>query len=183
MPSGALVFGAGTVQWSWGLDDFHDSPSEIPAQAANRYSIRIGRDLHGPVKAIQQATVNLFADMGVQPRTLLPGLVPATQSTDAMAPVSKILTPLDGGVVAGPVITVTGTASDSGGGVVGGVEVSFDGGTRWHPAQGTEHWSYEWKVPAGTTRATMLSRAADDSGNVEEPTTLVTVAIGRALTN
>ena len=23
-PSGALVFGAGTVQWSWGLDDNHD---------------------------------------------------------------------------------------------------------------------------------------------------------------
>ena len=25
-PSGALVFGAGTVQWSWGLDDDHDRP-------------------------------------------------------------------------------------------------------------------------------------------------------------
>lgn len=23
--SGALVFGAGTVQWSWGLDNFHDA--------------------------------------------------------------------------------------------------------------------------------------------------------------
>lgn len=23
--SGALVFGAGTVQWAWGLDNFHDS--------------------------------------------------------------------------------------------------------------------------------------------------------------
>ena len=44
--SGALVFGAGTVQWSWGLDAVHDNGSE-PADPR-----------------IQQATVNLFADMG-----------------------------------------------------------------------------------------------------------------------
>ena len=48
-PSGALVFGAGTVQWSWGLDSNHDNGSAAPSPA------------------MQQATVNLFADMGVQP--------------------------------------------------------------------------------------------------------------------
>src|SRR4029077_15009400 len=52
-PSGALGFGAGTVQISWGLDSTHDRGSA----AAD--------------KAVQQATVNLFADMGgVQPGTL-----------------------------------------------------------------------------------------------------------------
>ena len=66
--SGALVFGAGTIQWSWGLDTYHD----IPGPAADR--------------RMQQATVNLFADMGVQPTTLQPGLVPATRSTDPLVP-------------------------------------------------------------------------------------------------
>ena len=49
--SGALVFGAGTVQWAWGLDDDHDRGSD-PA-----------------IPAVQQATVNLFSDMGVTPAT------------------------------------------------------------------------------------------------------------------
>ena len=57
--SGALVFGAGTVQWSWGLDSNHDRGAEAPTIV------------------MQQATVNLFADMGVQPRTLQAGLLPA----------------------------------------------------------------------------------------------------------
>ena len=35
--------------------------------------------------AMQQATVNLFADMGVQPATLMSGLTPATASTDTTA--------------------------------------------------------------------------------------------------
>ena len=46
-PSGALVFGAGTVQWSWGLDSANPSGKTDTA--------------------MQQATVNLFADMGAQP--------------------------------------------------------------------------------------------------------------------
>ena len=73
--SGALVFGAGTVQWSWGLDSNHDRGSAAP-------DVRM-----------QQATVNLFADMSVQPATLQPGLVAATASTDTVAPVSTIATP------------------------------------------------------------------------------------------
>ncbi|MCU0379586.1 MAG: DUF4082 domain-containing protein [Chitinophagaceae bacterium] len=49
--SGAIVFGAGTVQWSWGLDDVHDRGNPAPS-----------RDM-------QQATANLFIDMGVLPAT------------------------------------------------------------------------------------------------------------------
>jgi hypothetical protein len=33
-------------------------------------------------------------------------------------------------------VTISGTAADTGGGVVGGVEVSTDNGTSWHPATG-----------------------------------------------
>src|SRR5262249_48344904 len=73
-PSGALVFGAGTVQWSWGLDS--ESPQDnIP-------------DLN-----MQQATVNLFADMGVQPATLMTGIVRGTKSTDTTPPTATLSAP------------------------------------------------------------------------------------------
>ncbi len=84
---------------------------------------------------MEQATVNLFADMGVQPTTLISGLVAATPSTDTTPPTSTITSPTAGANVQdGSQVTITGTATDSGGGVVAGVEVSTDGGTTWHPA-------------------------------------------------
>jgi hypothetical protein len=167
--SGALVFSAGTVQWAWGLDAMHDTETGIPPErAVPGGSIRIGRDLKGPVRAIQQATVNLFADMGVQPAALQPGLVPATRSADALSPVSRILAPARGSHLSGDVIEVTGTATDAGGGVVAGVEVSLDDGMHWHPADGTDTWRYRARLDAAVVR--IRSRAVDDSGNVEEPT-------------
>ena len=106
-PSGALIFGAGTVQWSWGLDSNHDGSG--PSADVN----------------MQQATVNLFADMGVQPATLQSGLSFATKSGDTTPPSSTITAPANGtSVQAGSVVPVTGTAADSGGGIVAGVEVS-----------------------------------------------------------
>ena len=176
--SGALVFSAGTVQWAWGLDANHDSETGVPPERANPGgAIRIGVDQKGPVRAIQQATVNLFADMGVQPAAPQPGLVPATRSTDALAPVSRVVLPADGARVAGDVIQITGTAHDAGGGVVAGVEVSLNGGTRWHPAEGTGTWRYEMRVPARVTTLRIVSRAADDSNNLEAPGRGVVVTV------
>src|SRR5262249_38072972 len=141
--SGALVFGAGTVQWSWGLDSDHDRGSA----AAN--------------VSMQQATVNLFADMGVQPATLQSGLILATASTDTTAPTSVITSPTAGAnVPPGSSVTISGTATDTGGGVVGGVEVSVDGGTTWHPANGRANWSYLW-LSGGSGVVTLKSRAVD----------------------
>ncbi len=151
--SGALVFGAGTVQWSWGLDSEHDRGG-------------------GPADPrMQQATVNLFADMGVQPGTLQAGLTAATQTSDADPPQTTILSPTEGAAVElGQTVTITGAASDSegegnSGGEVGAVEVSVDGGDTWRPAQGRDAWSYSW-TPKGLGEATVLARAADDSGNL-----------------
>ncbi len=91
---------------------------------------------------MQQATVNLFADMGVQPATLRQGLVAASASTDTAPPTSTIASPTAGSTLAvGTPVTISGSASD-GGGVVGGVEISVDGGTSWHPAVGRSSWSY-----------------------------------------
>ena len=158
-PSGALVFGAGTIQWSWGLDASHDRGSAAA-------------DLR-----MQQATVNLFADMGVQPATLRQGLVAASASTDATPPTSTIASPTAGSTLAvGTPVTISGSASD-GGGVVGGVEISVDGGTSWHPAVGRSSWSYVWTPPSSGT-FTIRTRAVDDSGNLEAPGAGITVTAG-----
>jgi hypothetical protein len=67
---------------------------------------------------MQQATVNLFADMGVQPTTMQPGLVPATESTDTIAPTSRVVFPANGATIrSGVPITITGVAVDAGGGL------------------------------------------------------------------
>ena len=147
--SGALVFSAGTVQWAWGLDDTHDRAAD-------------------PVSpSMQQATVNLLADMGVQPTTLQAGLTPASVSTDITGPTAAITSPASGtDVPSGSVVTITGTAADTGGGVVAAVEVSVDGGTTWKAATGRDTWSYEWVAGSAGSSVTILSRAVDDSLNI-----------------
>src|SRR5205807_9145749 len=75
-PSGALVFGAGTVQWAWGLDNTWTGA--------------------GTDRPMQQATVNLFADMGAQPFSLISGLVAASPSPDTTAPTSNVTSPAPG---------------------------------------------------------------------------------------
>jgi len=179
---GALVFGAGTVQWAWGLDAHHDRPLGVPADRVNRADIRIGEDPRAPDVRVQQATVNLFADMGVQPKNLQPPLVPAMPSQDKTSSLSKIDFPKDGSAVSGPVVTIVGSAEDREGGVVGGVEVSVDEGKSWHPAQGRESWTFEWRPAAGLENAILVSRATDDSLNQETSGHGVRVTMSRVLT-
>jgi hypothetical protein len=179
--SGALVFGAGAVQYTWGLDNHHSNPTSRGGAAINPYSNRVAYDTYGPSKVVQQATVNLFADMGVQPANLQHDLVPALPSTDKTAPVTRVVSPAGGTLVSGSAVTITGTATDLGG-TVSGVELSLDGGKTWHPATGTERWSYDWKVPSGSGTVTILTRGSDDTVNVETPGKGVTVRYGREST-
>ena len=153
----ALVFGAGSIQFSWGLDSDHDGFLTPPADVR-----------------LQQATVNLFADMGFQPGSLQSGLLAATASGDLLPPASTI-NPIAGPVQVGTPLTVSGTAIDFGVGnntsppllgVVAGVEVSVDGGSTWHPADGRENWTFTW-VPVAQGPTIVKSRAVDDSGNLE----------------
>jgi hypothetical protein len=168
--SGALVFSAGMVQFDWGLSGLHDGPGGTLGLNST------------PVTALQQMTVNLFANMDVQPGSLQAGLVPGAASTAVTAPTSVITSPAGGAsILTGTPVTITGTATAGGGGVVAGVEVSVDGGQTWHPATGiidgkTTNWSYSW-VPtiAGTIK--IESRATDDSGNIETPSGGVTVSV------
>jgi uncharacterized protein DUF4082/N,N-dimethylformamidase beta subunit-like protein/Big-like domain-containing protein len=164
--SGALVFSAATIRWSWGLDNNHDQ-----SEAAT---------IPPPDTRMRQATVNLLADMNVQPATLQPGLIQTTSSNDTLLPSSTITSPAPGAVVApGTSVNLTGTASDASGGVVAGVNVSVDGGITWNRATGTGTWSYSW-TPTSSGSATILSIAVDDSGNAQNPPTQITVTVGGA---
>src|SRR5207248_8973848 len=127
---------------SWELSSQHDnSPSPYSSQSTD--------------PNVQQSMVNLFADMGVQPQTLQASLVIASQSTDKTPPTSAISTVSSRNVVEGQTVTVSGTATDVGG-VVGGVQVSSDGGNTWRPASGqvgsaSMNWTYTFNAPAPGT--------------------------------
>jgi Domain of unknown function (DUF4082)/Putative Ig domain/Bacterial Ig-like domain (group 2) len=159
--SGALVFGAGTNNWSWALDALHDATDGVNMPVDPR---------------ISQATVNLFADMGVQPKSLQSGLVAATKSSDVTSPTSAISASLNGAnLQIGSPATIVGTATDVGG-LVWAVEVSTDGGATWLPANGRGNWTFSW-TPAAIGQATIRSRAVDDSGNLEAPSIGVTITV------
>ncbi|MBC7402310.1 MAG: DUF4082 domain-containing protein [Microbacteriaceae bacterium] len=157
--SGALVFGAGTIQWGWGLDQTHDG-NGAPGSGA-----------------MQQAQVNLLADMGAQPLTLVAPLVAATASVDTTPPTVTVSAPVTGTAIAnGTPVTITGTASDVGG-VIAGVNISLDNGTTWHPAVGTSSWSYAY-IQHGIGGQKVLIRAVDDSANYSATPASVTYTIG-----
>lgn len=158
--SGALVFGAGTVFWTWGLSDQHDSSP-------------YGANIENTV--LQQFTVNMFADMGIQPGVsdaflTSVGLARASASTDTIA-ATTTLDDLPDDIAAFQTITISGTATDDDGdaavadGRVAAVEVSLDGGATWRVAQGTTDWTYQWRPTAEGSYA-IRARAIDDSLNV-----------------
>ncbi len=183
---------------------FGSSPSDAGrlrcGQIRSHNQIRVMTDVQGADPVVQQATVNMLADMMVQPAALVGDLQRAQASTDTSGPwcdISVLVTPWqsDG------VWTVSGAAGESTGGAAGegrvaGVEVSLDGGQRWHPADalegldkgpgawrfvcGNEAWHglYDdmcgdgWKTQAISARAKLmlltqvLCRAVDDSLNI-----------------
>ena len=151
-PSGALVFSAGTVQWTWGLDAEHDG-----AYAAEPADPRM-----------QQAQVNLLADMGAQPTTLMAGLVAATQVDRHHRPDRRpSRSPAAGADQAnGATVTVTGTATDTGG---GGSPASRSPPTAATPGTrppAPPRWTYTYVQHGRRARTTIQVRAIDDSANI-----------------
>src|SRR5207244_6029489 len=101
-----LVFSAVTTQWTCRLDNNHHSGVRQPSQIPN------------PDVRMQQATVNLLDDMGVQPGSIQAGLAIASASADSTALTSTITSPSAGPTLpSGTQVTITGTATDGGGGV------------------------------------------------------------------
>src|SRR5262245_23184955 len=94
---------------------------------------------------------------------------------DNVRPTSTITFPTAGATVGiGTTVTITGAASDAGGGTVARVEVSVDGGASFSAATGTTAWSFTW-TPTTPGQLTIRSRAVDSSGNVQDPLAQITV--------
>jgi Bacterial Ig domain len=155
LTKGALVFGAGTVMWSWGLDADHDTDPNDTNQT--------------PTDAnVQQAMLNLLADMGVFPGTtpFPSGMVPPTKSSDTTPPTSTITSPANGAnLTQNQTITITGTAADAVA-QVAAVEVSTDNGATWHLATGTTSWSYNWAPAAAGPGAPRSSPARSMTASI-----------------
>src|SRR5215510_3694906 len=97
------------------------------------------------------------------------------QDPDTVRPTSTITFPTAGAtVVIGTTVSITGSASDAGGGTVARVEVSVDGGATFSAATGTTAWSFVW-TPTTPGQVTIRSRATDSSGNVQDPPAQITV--------
>ena len=144
-------------------------------------NIRSIKGATAPVSpAVQQAMVNLFADMGVQPQTLLHrsnslSSPPITrrpwQSSRRRSAVQNLSF--------GQLVTITGTASDVGG-IVAGVEISTDGGKTWHPATGrTTGLTAGQLQDAGNT--VIEARAIDDSVNLQSTPATLTLNVADSL--
>lgn len=169
--SGALVFGAGTVFWTWALSNLHDGqPYDAQIENAD----------------LQQFVVNLFADMGIQPGqtdAVLAGqgLSRAAASSDVTPAVATLDTLPDTLPVGSPVL-LTGTTTDNDGnpltddGAVVLVEVSFDNGGTWSVAEGTTNWSYAWS-PDALQSYQIRVRAIDDSLNLPTTASLATEVV------
>jgi hypothetical protein len=150
--SNALVFSAASVQLSWGLDG---------PDPAHRFA-RTGRADVPADRNIQQAMVNLFADMGVRAATLQSDLIQTTASEDRAPPTAAFAQP-EHTATTSRLLLLEGSARDEDGGVVAGVEVNVLG--TWHRADGLEHWSYRY-TPSEPGRQQLRVRAVDDSGNL-----------------
>ena len=117
---------------------------------------------------MQQATVNLFADMK-RPAGEPAGWVSRRSRASSDAHRADRGHHLAGGGRERAAERGRRSAARraTSGGQVAAVEVSTDGGATWHPATGRGTWSYVWATPT-TGAATVRVRAVDDSGNSAE---------------
>ena len=156
-PSGALVFGAGTVQWSWGLDGTHDGGGSTPDTA------------------MRQATVNFLADMGAQPGSSDVWNDRRDGVQDTTAPRSTITSPASGRKFAG-----RPGDGDRDRQRHRRRRCRRRSVRRWRldVASGDRNtsWTYSW-TPSVVGTVTLKSSAVDDSGNVEAPSPGVPVTV------
>jgi hypothetical protein len=89
--SGALVFAAGTIQWSWALGPHFATRRELNGGVLVSYQAA-PRDCAPGAPIIQQATYNLLADCGVHPATPV-GIV--LDGTNPVAPPLPLPSALD----------------------------------------------------------------------------------------
>lgn len=171
--SHSLVFGTATVQWAWGLSNLHTDNTGVanPPNPPNQTTTE--------TRDVKQATLNVLADMGVQPSTPTLGLITGSAlPAGTPGPTTTVSAPASGTTVQVlKPITITGNATPSTGTVVARVEVSTDGGSTWNAANttptvgGSVSWSYAW-TPTSTGSAQIQIRAEDDNADIGTAQTL-----------
>jgi hypothetical protein len=157
--SGAFVFSAATVQWALGIEDaapFLNAADVPKEQVATTHDQRM-----------QQATMNLLIDLEGVPATPMGTLTVSSPSSDTTAPTATFTSPQTEAAL-GATVPLSGTANDTSG-VVGAVELSFDGGNSWRRAVlnmgASTTWTYSWNANVAGL-ITIKARAVDDSGNI-----------------
>jgi len=163
-----IVFGAGTVQWTWGLDEMHDNPTGVPPRVANPHHNRVGKAPHMVDRDLQQATVNVLIDMEVRPGNLQSGLVLTEPISDYIPPRTNVTRNPEILTTCGECIEIRGVITDEEG-VPAGVEISFDGPGGWfHPANLDGNvWWFQVDATQELSRLNFYIRGVDDSLNLE----------------
>ena len=119
--------------------------------------------------------------------TISGAYAPRYSNVETSPPSSNITSPTAGATIsAGEKYTIKGTAEDSGGSLVQGVEVSLDGGKTWSTAKiksalaNVFPWEYVWQNPT-EGEYTIKARATDTVGNIESPSAGVKVTVPAAV--
>jgi PKD repeat protein len=160
-PSGAFVFAAGTIQWSWGLaPHFLNKPSESYEDPAV--------DSSDP--RIQQATYNVFADGGVQPQT------PTGIVIDGNTPPKASFTASPNPTSAGGTVTFNASGSTDTDGTIAHYEWDLDGNGTFETDTGTTPTVS--KTYPNPEEVTVRVRVTDNGGASDQTSRTVVVSSG-----
>ncbi|MEZ5121289.1 MAG: DUF6605 domain-containing protein [Solirubrobacterales bacterium] len=161
--SGALVFAAGTNQWSWGL-----GPHWIDTPGTGQTYQDPPTDSSDP--RISQATYNIFSDMGVQPGT------PTGVTLDSgNQPPTASFTASPNPVLSGHTVTFDASASSDSDGDVVQYAWDLDGNGTYETSGDTPVVTHTY---SSTGTVTVGLRVTDDGGATATTTGALTVTNG-----
>jgi YD repeat-containing protein len=159
--SGALVFAAGTIQWSWGLAPHYlDKPSESYEDPPV--------DLSDP--RIQQATYNIFADGGVEP------LTPVGVLIDGNEPPEASFTATPNPTSAGSLVTFNASGTTDSDGSIVKYEWDLDGNGSYETNTGTTPTASRTYLNA--EEVTVGVRVTDNGGATDQAVRTLVVSNG-----
>ena len=161
-PSGALVFHAGTVQWSWGL-----APHYLDQPGIDTYE---DPPVDSSDSRIQQATYNILADMGVEPQT------PAGILIDGNDPPTAAFTVTPNPTATGLEVHFDASGSSDSDGQIVKYEWDLDGNGSFETDTGGTPSASTTYSNAG--EVTVRLRVTDGGGAADQATRTVVVSEG-----
>ncbi len=160
--SGAHVFSAGTIQWSWGL-----APHYLNKPTGETYE---DPPVDSSDPRIQQATYNILADDGVEPQTPTGVIVDGNEPPEASFTVSP------NPAATGTSVTFNASGSKDPDGTIAKYEWDLDGNGSFETSTGTTPTITKTYATAGEVAVRLL--VTDNSGATEEAVRTVKVLNG-----